>query len=170
MTSRIEALKQRSIQFEIDLVKDRLTDELLEELAEAVPEFSQLAILSAPVTTKAELKTLTDLVKEFRQRMPSTLREDLRDELAEIREDLNWILSKQGKAVADLESWVRSARVEMKEFQSVFIGRSFNDPMILIINGVVADEIERMRVVDRIETLQPPVKPQYGIELNSEVR
>lgn len=168
MTSRIEILKQRSIQSTIGLVQDRLTDDLVAELIEALPELKEYSILSAPVTTKAELKALVDLVKEFKQRLPSALREDLRDELTEIREDLNWMLSQEGKAILELESWVQVARSELNDLRTVFIGRSWKDPMVLIVNGVVTYEEERERVVKRIEVLQPPVKPTYAIELESD--
>lgn len=167
MTSRIEILKQQTIQYEIELVQERLTDDLVEELIGVLPELKGQIILNAPVTTKAELRALTDFVKEFRQRLPSALREDLRDQLAEIREDLNWALSKEGKAVVQLESWVRSTRAELKDLETVFVGRSWKDPLVVIVNGVVPSEDERLDVIARIGSLKPPFAPQYEIEVSS---
>jgi hypothetical protein len=167
MNSQIERLKEKSIQFTLEMVKKRLDDFLIDEIIETDDKFKEIEILFKDIETHADLKILKDFFKLNKSKLSKDLYENYIEELREITSDLKWSNSKQGIQVLKLEEWVINARkafAEVDEFKTVFIGRSMIDPTLLIISGVLNGALQEEKLKEKIEYLNPPTQPKYIIE------
>lgn len=167
MNLQIERLKQRSIQFTLQLVQKRFSEDLIIQLINEVPDLENESLLYQDINSKEDLKKLKEFVKSISSKLDKTILEDLKEELREMADDFKWSMSDQGKAVMKLEAWVISAREQLAThpgFENVFIGRDLMDPLLLIVSGVVQDDADGKRLVDLIKEWKPPVTPKYIIE------
>lgn len=70
---------------------------------------------------------------------------ELIDEAKEISEDFRWSQSKEGKLILRIESWIEEQRKILDEKwpkELIYIGRSFDEPISLIIGGMVNSKIK----------------------------
>jgi len=167
MISQLERLKERSIQFTIEIIQRRLSDDLVESLIQLDEKFRDSVFLYKDIENKNDLKSLKELIYSNREKLSEELFDDCKEELKEIGEDIKWKNSKDGKRVLELEDWVLTTREILKanDFKNIFIGRDFIDPLVLIISGVVANEMQAKKLKEKIKELNPPAQPKYIIEL-----
>lgn len=167
MNPQIERLKEKSIQFTIEMVQKRLDDFLIHEILETDTKFKEAEILFKDIESKKDVNTLKDFFKLNKSKLSKDLYESCMEEVREITSDLKWSSSKQGIVVQNLEAWVINARKDLAsvdEFKTIFIGRSMIDPTLLIISGVLDSELQIEKLKEEIEHLNPPVRPEYIIE------
>lgn len=167
MSAQLERLKEKSIQFTIEMVKKRLDDFLVHDITEADDKFKEAEILFKDIESKEDLKILKDFFKNNKSNLPKHLYEDCIEDLREITNDLKWSTSKQGIEVLNLEAWVINARkqlADIAEFKTIFIGRSMIDPTWLIISGILDSESQEEKLKEKINQLNPPSQPRFFIE------
>ena len=66
------------------------------------------------------------------------LYDELKSAVKEIAEDFEWVRSKDGLIIMEIEDWIENARLRLgKEYPDalIYIGRSFVNPKELIIGG-----------------------------------
>jgi hypothetical protein len=167
MNTQIERLKQKSIQFTLEMVKNRLDDFLIDEIIETDDEFKEAKILFNDIENNADLKILKGFFKLNKRKLSKELYENCIEELREITSDLKWSKTKEGIQVLNLEEWVINARTsfaDFDEFKTIFIGRSMIDPTLLIISGVLGSGLQEEKLKEKIKYLSPPTQPEYIIE------
>lgn len=167
MSDQIARLREKSIQFTIEMVKKRLDDFLIAEMVDTDDTFKEAKILFKDIETREDLKILKEFIKLSKSKLSSDLYENCVEELREITDDLKWSNSKEGMKVMKLEEWVINARKHLQnfdEFKNVFIGRSLMDPLVLRISGVLDNESQKEKLKEVIKQLNPPAQPEYIIE------
>lgn len=170
MNQKLEALKELSIQFSVELVKKRLSEDVIDSLLEKNNQSRDAEILFKDVETKEDLKSLRSFLESAKAVIGSGLYSECKEELSEIRDDLKWSATTEGKQIVLLEAWVIQARsrlAENQKFKTIFIGRSFVDPLKLVVSGILENELEITWLKETIALLNPPVEPKYIIEENT---
>lgn len=162
---KYERLKSTTIQFSIEMNKTRFSEVVLDDITKAGIDTSKLKILSEDIDSKERLKELKQFINAHKQVLKRGLHDYCLEEYREIKEDLKFRNSKDGKLIIELESWVQENRESIPELlpAKVFIGRSFDDPKKLIIGGILNGQQES-RIIDFFETKRPPVEPEYNFE------
>lgn len=169
--TRFEILKSTTIQFSIEeLLQNKLDDLLLDELFAIDSSFKEEAILSKAIYTKEEVKKLEGFFKENKSRIRPGLYNDCMEEVKEIKDDIKWSTSADGKIVLEIERWIAHAREKLATHSNghnIFVGRSFVDPKALIVGGIIKNEQELAGIKQFIESENPPVTPVYKFEKES---
>lgn len=166
MSNQIERLKGKSIQITMPLVTKRLSEVATDDIIAADQKFRDAEILFQDIESKEALDALKAFLLSHKSQLGKALYDDCVEELREMSSDLKWSKSKQGKAVLALENWVVNARQQLSlkdGFDSIFIGRDWNDPEVLIVSGVLNDDSQEF-LKKEIRRLNPPVEPAYIIE------
>jgi hypothetical protein len=158
--TRFEILKSTTVQFSIEeLLQNRLDDILLEELFAIDESFKEEGILSNEIKTKEDVKTLQEFFKRNKNRIRPGLYSDFMEDLKEIKDDITWSASVDGKIVLEIERWVAEVRDKVSaqlNGYNVFIGRSFVDPKVLVVGGLIKNDLELTTVKRFIEGEKPP--------------
>ena len=84
----------------------------------------------------------------------------------EIAEDFEWVRSKDGLIIMEIEDWIENARLRLgKEYPDalIYIGRSFVNSKELIIGGVVNDNDEQKLFENYFNNQNPPVPIHFKI-------
>lgn len=167
MSNQIERLKGKSIQLVMPMVKKRLSETVIEDIIAVDEKFRDAEILFQDIESKETLGALKAFLLLHKAQLGRHLYDYCAEELREMSSDLKWSRSKQGKAVLALEAWVATARQQLSAsdgFESIFIGRDWNDPEVLIVSGVLNEASQQEHLKEEIRTLNPPVEPVYIIE------
>ncbi|WP_205502631.1 hypothetical protein [Rufibacter psychrotolerans] len=167
MNDTLELVKSNTILFTIELSKKSLSEWLIDDLIDLNKEFENNPILRIELNTNQEIKQLKDFLKREVKHLDEELYDSCVEELSEIKEDLKWRKSEDGKLVLRLEDWVQSTRrkVEDAGWTKLFVGRSIIDPKQLNIGGFVKDENELNKIKAEIEEMTPPVSPNFYLEI-----
>lgn len=170
MDAALEVLKGRSIQYEIELVKSKVDATIITQLSVLDADLPKLDILEKEVKTKDDLTKLGDFIKYLKSEIPPRIHRDLREELSEIKEDFKWKQTEHGRRVIELENWIHQARTELdlrRDDTTVFVGKSFSDPLKLLITGRLKSAEEKIQLESLVKHLKPPVAPNYEIEITT---
>ena len=90
--------------------------------------------------------------------------------MKEICIDYTWIHSKEGEKILQIEQWIKKARCSLtSDFPNamIYIGRSFINPVSLIIGGYVENQSAEEFLKKYFNNLCPPIKIDYKISLFS---
>ena len=169
---RFEILKSSTIQYSIfELLKYKLSDFILQEVHQIDISFQNEHILTKEISCKEDISELQRFLEQNQIKFDSNdFYIACLEELNEIRADLKWRNSKEGKIIIKLEQWIESLRMKLhEEFHEskVFVGRSFIDPKELIIGGILKNEVERNKILNFIGLEKPPVSPIYKFEIEA---
>lgn len=165
---KFEFLKSKTIQFSIEMNMLRLSEFTIEQISNIDKDLGMIPILSKEINDKKNLKQLKTLLDENKRKLKKDLYEDCIEEYREIKDDLKFRSTKDGRLIIELEVWVQKLRKEINiKFQNkkLFVGRSFIDPKELIIGGIVEKIDEIQYIKDFINKHCPPVIPIYQFEL-----
>ncbi|WP_266205748.1 hypothetical protein [Pontibacter kalidii] len=167
MNKEIESIRSNTILFTVELVKKSLSDWLVDEIIEMDKEYENNPILKIELNTNQAFNQLKEFINREIKHRDSGLFESCIEELREIKDDLKWLKSEDGRFILKLEDWVHGVRskLESEGWNRVFVGRSLIDPKQLNIGGLVKDEIESNKIKAKIEQWAPPVPPQYYLEI-----
>ena len=90
--------------------------------------------------------------------------------LIKIQNTSTWIHSKEGEKILQIEQWIKKARCSLtSDFPNamIYIGRSFINPVSLIIGGYVENQSIEEFFKKYFNNLCPPIKIDYKISLFS---
>ncbi len=170
MTNIIEKYNQEKesiIQYDIsELLRTDLNDDLKNRLLNLDnPEIEKLVALF-PIQSKTQISAIKDLSNDIKEILPKNLFEETQDEVKEICDDYKWLNSKRGKLILQIEEWIKEARLCVTiDFPSeyIYIGRSFIEPVSLIVGGYVKDLNTKTLVESYFSNMVPPIAIEYKI-------
>lgn len=170
--NRFKIERENVIQCPIkELLKDSISEWLLSDIQQInVKLWKELRLISK-VNNKDDIKRLKCLVKNNKSNLPSMLYDELKSAVKEIAEDFEWVRSKDGQIIMDIEDWIEKVRSRLgKEYPDVliYIGRSFVNPKELIIGGVVNDDDEQKLFENYFNNQNPPVPIHFKIIVQNE--
>lgn len=167
MNNNPELLKSNTILFTIELVKKSLSDWLVDEIVELNEAYENDPILKIELSTNREIKQLKEFLDSEIKHQDVGLYEYCLKELREIKGDLKWLKTEDGKFILKLEDWVLNTRSKLARegWDNVFVGRSLLDPKQLNIGGWVRDENASNEIKAKIAQWAPPVPPKYLLEV-----
>jgi hypothetical protein len=167
--TKFDILKSTTIQFSIEeLLRNKLDDFLLDEIFAIDNSFKQEAILSKEIRTKEDIKELKSFIAKNKSRLKPDLYDDCMEGLKEIKDDIKWSASIDGKIVLEIERWIAPVREKItSQFNdyNIFVGRSFVEPKVLIVGGLIKNDLELITIKRFIEVENPPVTPIYKFEI-----
>lgn len=142
--NRFKIEKENTIQYSIkELLKDSINDWILSDIQQINMKLGQELRLISKVNNKDDIKRLKCFVKKQQKQFPSMLYDELKSEVKEIAEDFEWVRSKDGQIILEIENWIEKARLRLREEYPdtlIYIGRGWVNSMELIIGGVVDDD------------------------------
>lgn len=170
--NRFKIERENVIQFPIkELLKDSISEWLLSDIQQInVKLWKELKLISK-VNNKDDIKRLKHFVKNNKSNLGSMLYEELKSAVKEIAEDFEWVRSKDGQIIMDIEDWIEKVRLRLgKEYPDalIYIGRSFVNPKGLIVGGVVNDDDEQKFFENYFNSQNPPVPIHSKIIVQNE--
>ena len=170
--NRFKIERENVIQFPIkELLKDSISEWLLSHIQQInVKLWKELKLISK-VNNKDDIKRLKHFVKNNKSNLDPMLYEELKSAVKEIAEDFEWVRSKDGQIIMDIEDWIEKVRLRLgKEYPAalIYIGRSFVNPKELIIGGVVNDDDEQKLFENYFNSQNPPVPIHSKIIVQNE--
>ncbi len=119
---------------------------------------------------KSQISEVKNTLNNIKASLPKEIYRDLKDEVKEICIDYTWIHSKEGEKILQIEQWIKKARCSLtSDFPNamIYIGRSFINPVSLIIGGYVENQSIEEFFKKYFNNLCPPIKIDYKISLFS---
>lgn len=111
-TFKIE--RENTIQFPIkDLLKDSISEELLSDIQDKSVNLWKKLWSISKVNNKDDIKRLKSFLKDNKDNLGSLLYDDLKSEISEIKDDFNWVRSKDGQIILEIEDWIGNARIRL---------------------------------------------------------
>jgi hypothetical protein len=108
--------------------------------------------------SKEDLKALKDAVKLIRPKLDEDTRETVKEELAEIVDDLKFLSTKRGKYVDAIQEWHAGFHKEflgLPQFEKIVIGGHV-DKIVVFVTGVIKDRETFQELVQYVESKNPP--------------
>lgn len=145
--------------------KTRISEDIIEEIKQSKIDSKKLKILNIDIDNKKNLKELKQFLDENKKLLKNGLYDYCLEEYREIKDDLKFLSTKEGKLIIEIENWVQETRTSLSTLMPslIFVGRSFFDPKKLVIGGLLNGN-EETRIIEFFEERNPPVKPDYQFE------
>ena len=104
--------RENTIQYPIkELLKDSINDWILSDIQQINMKLGQELRLISKVNNKDDIKRLKCFVKNNKSNLPSMLYDELKSEVKEIAEDFEWVRSKDGQIILEIEKLDRKGKV-----------------------------------------------------------
>lgn len=166
INQQFEIQRDRTIQNSLkELLQFSVSDLLISEVTQKDSMLGESLKKISSVNSKEDLSVLKLFLNDNKTKLGSTLYSDLKEEIGEISEDFKWSRSKDGKLILKIERWIEEQRFILNEKWSkelIYIGRSLDEPISLIIGGFVSP-----KVMDEIKSFfdskTPPIPITYKL-------
>jgi len=167
---KFEILKSQTIQFSLfDLLHFRLSNYIVERICQIDNTFQNNQIIKKGIVSVDDINELQVFFENKRNALEFyNLYDACIEELREIKSDIKWVNSNDGKLIIKIEHWVESARKKISEHfygYKIFVGRSLLNPKELIIGGMLKNELEIEIIKKELMKETPPVLPIYKFEI-----
>ena len=167
LTGKYNQEKESTIQYDIsELLQTDLSDYLKDRLLSlGNPDTSNFVALF-PMQGKVKISVIRDSLNSLKEILPKNLFEETKDEVREICDDYKWLNSKDGKLILQIEEWIKEARhCVAADFPSecIYIGRSFIEPVSLIVGGYVKELRTKAMIESCLNDMNPPIAIEYRI-------
>ena len=161
--------KESTIQYDIsELLQTDLNDVLKSRLMNLdSPDINKFVGLF-PIQGKNEISAIRNSLNGIKDILSEDLFDETKNEVKEICVDYKWMNSKNGKLILQIEEWIKKARLcKVTDFPSelIFIGRSFIEPVSLIVGGYVKDLQVKTMIESYFNDMNPPITIEYKISL-----
>lgn len=161
---QFEIQKGRTIQYSLkELLRFSIRDYLILEVTERDNELGNSLRLISKINSKEDLCILKLFLNDNKNKLGDELYSALFDETKEMSEDFRWSRTKDGKLVIKIESWIEEQRKILGDKwpnELIYIGRSFDEPISLIIGGLVSSNLKD-EVVEFFNSKEPPISVHY---------
>lgn len=158
--------KETTIQYDIsELLHTDLSDYLKKRLEHLDNNTVTKFVALFPLKAKQKIPEIKVLLKNIRDILPDDLFEATKEEVREICDDYKWLNSKKGKLILQIEKWIKEARhCVVIDFPSeqIYIGRSFINPVSLIVGGYVKEQNIKT-LIEYFNNMNPPITIEYKI-------
>jgi len=154
-------LKDSLILWDVEqMFHTRLSDAVLEDLSELGIES-----VDRELTTRKDCEEVAQMIETNRGKMDAALYADCMTELREIKDDIEWLASKTGRRVMEIERWLAMARQKAEEcfpHNDIVMGRNIMEEPANLTIGIVAQTREECNAIqEAVAGWQPPVAPKY---------
>lgn len=171
ITLKYNQEKESTIQYDVsELLRTDLSDDIKKHLRKLNSSNIEKLLSFFPIRNKSQISEVKNLLNTIKEILPKELFSDLKDEVKEICEDYTWIHSKKGEKILQIEQWIKKARCNLaSDYPNamIYIGRSFINPISLIIGGFVENQNTEDLFKKYFNNLRPPINIDYKISLFS---
>ncbi len=171
ITLKYNQEKESTIQYDVsELLRTDLSDDIKKHLRKLNSSNIEKLLSFFPIRNKSQISEVKNLLNTMKEILPKELFSDLKDEVKEICEDYTWIHSKKGEKILQIEQWIKKARCNLaSDYPNamIYIGRSFINPISLIIGGFVENQNTEDLFKKYFNNLRPPINIDYKISLFS---
>ncbi len=171
ITLKYNQEKESTIQYDVsELLQTDLSDYMKKHLRKYNSSNIEKLLSFFPIRNKSQISEVKNLLNTMKEILPKELFSDLKDEVKEICEDYTWIHSKKGEKILQIEQWIKKARCNLaSDYPNamIYIGRSFINPISLIIGGFVENQNTEDLFKKYFNNLRPPINIDYKISLFS---
>lgn len=161
--------KESTIQYDVlELLQTDLSDDIKKHLRKLNSSNIEKLLSFFPIQNKSQISEVKNLLKTLKVSLPKEIFSELKDEVKDICIDYTWIHSKEGEKILQIEQWIKNARYNLaSDFPNamIYIGRSFINPVSLIIGGFVENQNVKDLLKTHFDNLRPPIKIDYKISL-----
>lgn len=161
--------KESTIQYDIsELLHIQLSDHVMMQLEKINNNDVNKFLSFFPIKSKSKLPEIKKTLTSLKKIIPEDLYEDTKEEVKEIISDYRWAISGNGRKVLQIEEWIKRARLSLSNsFSSefIYIGRSFINPISLIIGGYVKDMATKETIEIFFNKMLPPIAIEYKINI-----
>lgn len=159
--------KESTIQYDIsELLQTDLSNALKSRLMKFDIHNVAKFIALFPIQSKTRFSAIKGSLNCLKEVLPENLFEETKDEAKDIYDNYKWINRKNGKVILQIEKWIREARRSVSidfSFEYIYIGRSFIEPISLIVGGYVKESSNKELVVSYFNNMNPPIAIEYKI-------
>ena len=171
ITLKYNQEKESTIQYDVsELLQTDLSDYMKKHLRKYNSSNIEKLLSFFPMRNKSQISEVKNLLNTIKADLPKEIFGELEDEVKEICIDYKWIYSKEGEKILQIEQWIKKARCNLaSDFPNamIYIGRSFINPVSLIIGGFVENQNIEDLLKKYFNNLRPPIKIDYKISLFS---
>ena len=171
ITLKYNQEKESTIQYDVsELLRTDLSDDIKKHLRKLNSSNIEKLLSFFPIRNKSQISEVKNLLNTIKEILPKELFSDLKDEVKEICEDYTWIHSKKGEKILQIEQWIKKTRCNLaSDYPNamIYIGRSFINPISLIIGGFVENQNTEDLFKKYFNNLRPPINIDYKISLFS---
>ena len=169
ITEKYKQEKESTIQYDIsELLQTDLSDNLKSSLMNFDnPEVEKFVALF-PMKRGIRIAAIRDSLNGIKEILPTSLFNKTKDEVTGIVDDYKWLNSKNGKLILEIEEWIKEARHYVAtDFPSehIYIGRSFIEPVSLIVGGYVKELRIKTMIESCLNNMNPPIAIEFRISL-----
>lgn len=161
--------KECTIQYYIsELLQNDLSNTLKSRLMKCdIPDVAKFIALF-PIQNKTKISAIKGSLNCLKEVLPENLFEETKEEAKNICDDYKWINSKDGKLILQIEKWIKEARHCLSvdfPFEYIYIGRSFVEPVSLIVGGYVKESSFKNFIESYFSKMNPPITIEYKIHI-----
>jgi hypothetical protein len=171
ITLKYNQEKESTIQYDVfELLQTDLSHCMKKHLRKLNSSNIEKLLSLFPIRNKSQISEVKNLLNTIKEILPKELFSDLKDEVKEICEDYTWIHSKEGEKILQIEQWIKKTRCYLaSDYPNamIYIGRSFINPISLIIGGFVENQNTEELFKKYFNNLRPPINIDYKISLFS---
>ena len=153
------------------MLHDDLSDYVKHKLERSNEDEVKKFLSLFPLISQVQIKEIRRLQNAIKKCFPVEIYEDIKDEVRDIIADYKWKNSKDGKTVLQIEKWIKRARLQLSvDFQEekIYIGRSFVNPISLVVGGYVKD-VGRINIIEKyLADMNPPIAIRFSIKVLEE--
>jgi len=125
ITGKYNQEKESTIQYDVsELLQTELSDCLKGSLMNLENSDVGKFVALFPIQSKVKISAIRNLLNDMKEILPKNLFEETKNEVTEICDDYKWMNSKEGKYFPS---------------EHIYIGRSFIEPVSLIVGGYVKE-------------------------------
>ena len=169
ITLKYNQEKESTIQYDVsELLHTDLSDYIKKHLRKLSSNNIEKLLSFFPIRNKSQISEVKNLLNTIKASLPKEIFSDLKDEVKDICIDYTWMHSKEGEIILQIEQWIKKARYNLaSDFPNamIYIGRSFINPVSLIIGGFVENRNIEDLLKKYFNNLRPPIKIDYKISL-----
>lgn len=172
ITTRYNQKKETTIQYDItELLHDDLSDYVKHKLERSNEDEVKKFLSLFPLISQVQIKEIRRLQNAIKKCFPVEIYEDIKDEVRDLIADYKWKNSKDGKTVLQIEKLIKRARLQLSvDFpeEKIYIGRSFVNPISLVVGGYVKD-VGRINIIEKyLADMNPPIAIRFSIKVLEE--
>ena len=164
--------KENTIKYDIiKMLNNNLNNHVKHKLERINEEEAKKFLSLFPLISQVQIKEIRRLQNAIKKCFPVEIYEDIKDEVRDIIADYKWKNSKDGKTVLQIEKWIKRARLQLSvDFpeEKIYIGRSFVNPISLVVGGYVKD-VGRINIIEKyLADMNPPIAIRFSIKVLEE--
>lgn len=161
--------KESIIQYSIsELLNSELSVNLKNNLESFKSKEIEYFLSLFPIQSKGQISEIKKMLNKIKEMLPKNLFEEANEEVNEICADYKWKHSKEGNKILQIEQWIEKVRDYLSTNypnELIYVGRSFIDPISLIVGGFVKDRIVLDSLIKILENMSPPINIEYRISI-----